>query len=105
PPRLAPQPEPPSPTRRTCRLWRMYPERAAGQPRAALAATCTTGSTTQWFPVGPVAALGAVAVHELSRTDARRIAVRAQLPDSPRPAALRDAVRHLTLLPVTRSRT
>jgi uncharacterized protein YcaQ len=37
-------------------------------------------------------------VHELSRADARRIAVRAQLLDSPRPAALLDVVRRLTLL-------
>ncbi|WP_036331105.1 DNA glycosylase AlkZ-like family protein [Microbispora sp. ATCC PTA-5024] len=37
-------------------------------------------------------------VHELSRTEARRIAVRAQLLDSSRPAALLDVVRHLTLL-------
>jgi hypothetical protein len=39
-----------------------------------------------------------VTVHELSRTDARRIAVRAQLLDSARPAALLDVVRRLTLL-------
>jgi len=39
-----------------------------------------------------------VTVHELSRTDARRIAVRAQLLDRSRPASLLDAVRHLTLL-------
>ncbi len=37
-------------------------------------------------------------IHELSRTDARRIAVRAQLLDSDRPAELLDVVRHLTLL-------
>ncbi len=37
-------------------------------------------------------------VHELSRTDARRIAVRAQLLDSTRPTDLLDTVRHLTLL-------
>ena len=37
-------------------------------------------------------------VHALSRTDARRIAVRAQLLDGSRPAGLLDAVRHLTLL-------
>jgi uncharacterized protein YcaQ len=37
-------------------------------------------------------------MHELSRTDARRIAVRAQLLDSARPADLLDAVRRLTLL-------
>ncbi len=37
-------------------------------------------------------------VHELSRTDARRIAVRAQLLDSARPARLLDTVRQLTLL-------
>ncbi|MEP6665813.1 MAG: crosslink repair DNA glycosylase YcaQ family protein [Nocardioidaceae bacterium] len=39
-----------------------------------------------------------MAVHELSRTDARRIAVRAQLLDRPRPTDLLDVVRHLTVL-------
>ncbi|WP_300610403.1 crosslink repair DNA glycosylase YcaQ family protein, partial [Trebonia sp.] len=39
-----------------------------------------------------------MSVHELSRDDARRIAVRAQLLDSVRPAGLLDAVRRLTLL-------
>jgi uncharacterized protein len=39
-----------------------------------------------------------VVVHELSLTDARRIAVRAQLLDGSRPAGLLDMVRHLTLL-------
>jgi uncharacterized protein YcaQ len=39
-----------------------------------------------------------VVVHELSRTDARRIAVRAQLLDSTRPSDLAETVRHLTLL-------
>ena len=39
-------------------------------------------------------------VHELSRLDARRIAVRAQLLDSRRPTELLDAVRHLTLLQI-----
>ncbi|WDF43154.1 crosslink repair DNA glycosylase YcaQ family protein [Streptomyces sp. T12] len=41
-----------------------------------------------------------VTVHELSRTDARRIAVRAQLLDCARPSGLLDAVRRLTLLQV-----
>jgi uncharacterized protein YcaQ len=41
-----------------------------------------------------------VAVHELSRADARRIAVRAQLLDSPRPAGLLEVVRRLTLLQI-----
>jgi uncharacterized protein len=41
-----------------------------------------------------------VTVHQLSRTDARRIAVRAQLLDSSRPAVLVDLVRHLTLLQI-----
>jgi uncharacterized protein YcaQ len=36
--------------------------------------------------------------HRLSRTDARRIAVRAQLLDAKRPTDLLDVVRHLTLL-------
>jgi uncharacterized protein YcaQ len=39
-----------------------------------------------------------VNVHKLSRRDARRIAVRAQLLDSPRPSDLLEMVRHLTLL-------
>ena len=39
-------------------------------------------------------------VHELSRPDARRIAVRAQLLDSRRPTGLLDLVRHLTLLQI-----
>jgi uncharacterized protein YcaQ len=39
-----------------------------------------------------------VSVHELSRTEARRIAIRAQLLDSSRPAGLLDVVRQLTLL-------
>ena len=39
-------------------------------------------------------------VHELSRVDARRIAVRAQLLDSERPAGLLETVRHLTLLQI-----
>ncbi len=39
-----------------------------------------------------------VAVHELSRADACRIAVRAQLLDSTRPAGLLDVMRRLTLL-------
>jgi uncharacterized protein YcaQ len=41
-----------------------------------------------------------VTVHELSRTDARRIAVRAQLLDSSRPTDLLDVVRGLTLLQI-----
>jgi len=39
-----------------------------------------------------------VVVHELSLTDARRIAVRAQLLDAPPPAGLLEVVRHLTFL-------
>jgi hypothetical protein len=41
-----------------------------------------------------------VTVHELSRRDARRLAVRAQLLDGRRPTGLLDAVRQLTLLQV-----
>jgi uncharacterized protein len=41
-----------------------------------------------------------VTVHELSRLDARRIAVRAQLLASERPAGLLDLVRRLTLLQI-----
>jgi uncharacterized protein YcaQ len=41
-----------------------------------------------------------VTVHELSRTDARRIAVRAQLLDGTRPTGLLDVVRQLTLLQI-----
>jgi uncharacterized protein YcaQ len=39
-----------------------------------------------------------VTVHQLSRTEARQIAVRAQLLDAHRPTDLLDTVRHLTLL-------
>ncbi len=39
-------------------------------------------------------------VHRLSRSDARRIAVRAQLLDSGRPTGLLEMVRHLTLLQI-----
>jgi uncharacterized protein len=41
-----------------------------------------------------------VSIHELSCVEARRVAVRAQLLDSSRPAGLLDAVRQLTLLQV-----
>jgi uncharacterized protein len=41
-----------------------------------------------------------VTVHELSRIDARRIAVRAQLLDDRRPGGLLEVVRHLTLLQI-----
>jgi uncharacterized protein len=41
-----------------------------------------------------------MAAHQLSRADARRIAVRAQLLDGSRPADLLDAVRRLTLLQI-----
>jgi uncharacterized protein YcaQ len=41
-----------------------------------------------------------VTVHELSRLDARRVAVRAQLLDSRRPTGLLDVVRRLTLLQI-----
>jgi hypothetical protein len=46
-----------------------------------------------------------VTVHELSRVDACRIAVRAQLLDSARPAGLPDVVRHLTLLQIDKAMT
>ena len=39
-------------------------------------------------------------VHRLSRQEARRIAVRAQLLDAPRPTELLELVRHLTLCQV-----
>jgi uncharacterized protein len=41
-----------------------------------------------------------VVPHQLSRQDARRIAVRAQLLDHPRPATLLDVVRQLTLIQI-----
>ena len=50
--------------------------------------------------MGPVGYLWVVTVHQLSRSDARRIAVRAQLLDSPRPTELLDVVRRLTLLQI-----
>ncbi|AKU15077.1 DNA glycosylase AlkZ-like family protein [Luteipulveratus mongoliensis] len=40
------------------------------------------------------------AVHHLTRTQARQIAIRAQLLDAPRPTGLVEAVRHLTLLQI-----
>jgi uncharacterized protein YcaQ len=46
----------------------------------------------------PLPTVGAVAVHQLSRKDARRVAVRAQLLTATRPTDLFDAVRHLTML-------
>src|SRR6187402_211207 len=39
-------------------------------------------------------------MHELTRTQARRIAVRAQLLDAPRPTDLLDVVQRLTLLQI-----
>jgi len=45
-----------------------------------------------------VDSVSAVPVHQLSRTDARRIAVRAQLLDAQRPSDPLEVVRHLTLL-------
>ena len=48
---------------------------------------------SDWSP-----SLAFVVVHRLSRTDARQIAVRAQLLDANRPTDLLDTVRHLTLL-------
>ena len=39
-------------------------------------------------------------MHQLSREEARRIAVRAQLLDAPRPTDLHDVIRHLTLLQI-----
>jgi uncharacterized protein len=42
--------------------------------------------------------VGRVSVRELSRADARRVAVRAQLLDSPRPITLLEVVQHLTLI-------
>jgi uncharacterized protein len=48
--------------------------------------------------VGPASYPWGVTVHQLSRLDARRIAVRAQLLDSPRPTGLLEVVRQLTLL-------
>ncbi len=44
------------------------------------------------------ASVDPVGVHALSRAEARRIAVRAQLLAGARPAGLLDVVRHLTLL-------
>src|SRR3954466_1177624 len=39
-----------------------------------------------------------MAVHQLTRADARRVAMRAQLLDHPRPTDLMSVVRHLTIL-------
>jgi uncharacterized protein len=46
----------------------------------------------------PSAGLGSCPVHDLTRDDARRIAVRAQLLDAARPTDLFEVVRHLTVL-------
>jgi uncharacterized protein len=53
-----------------------------------------------WSPVRPVPYPRVVTVHELSRGDARRIAVRAQLLDGRRPTGLLELVRHLTVLQI-----
>ena len=50
--------------------------------------------------VGPVRYPRVVTIHKLSRLDARRIAIRAQLLESPRPTELLDVVRQLTLLQI-----
>lgn len=55
---------------------------------------------TKWRPLTGHPTLGGVTIHELSRLDARRIAVRAQLLQRSRPAALLEAVRRLTLIQV-----
>lgn len=55
---------------------------------------CWPGRRLKWH------SLAKVAVHELSRVEARRIAVRAQMLDRNRPAGLLDLVRQLTLLQV-----
>jgi len=49
---------------------------------------------------GPILAASLHAVHELTKQQARRIAVRAQLLDAPRPTDLVDVVSHLTLLQI-----
>lgn len=49
---------------------------------------------------GSLYAVGMVKVHHLSRTDARRIAVRAQLLTQQRPADLLDTVRRLSPLQI-----
>ncbi len=49
---------------------------------------------------GDLTSASVTAVHRLSRQDARRIAVRAQLLDEPRPSGLIDVLRHLTMLQV-----
>jgi uncharacterized protein len=77
----------------------------AAQPDARRQAAVRTvadarGHLGRWLPIRLVAYPRVVAVQELSRTDARRIAVRAQLLDSSRPAELLDVVRHLTLLQI-----
>jgi uncharacterized protein len=71
-----------------------FGDRAASGP-AVPRSGCNLGLRS----VGSVAtSLQVVSVHELSRTEACRVAVRAQLLDSSRPTDLLDMVRHLTLL-------
>jgi uncharacterized protein YcaQ len=74
------------------RHWFLLPaDMAAGGHGQRLRHSRVTGR-------GPSPSLEAVRVHELSRTEARRVAVRAQLLDRSRPEDLLDVVRHLTLL-------
>jgi uncharacterized protein YcaQ len=63
-------------------------------------ATRPTAFPAGRLPVGICPITLVVTVHELSRLDARRIAVRAQLLDRPRPTELLDVMRHLTLLQI-----
>jgi uncharacterized protein len=56
------------------------------------------GRTVRRRSVGPAPYSRLVTVHQLSRQDARRVAIRAQLLTATRPTVLRDVVRHLTML-------
>jgi hypothetical protein len=68
------------------------PERDDGHPPHGATPGALTRSTSPSGGVGTT--------HELSRADARRVAVRAQLLDAERPAGLLDVVRRLTLLQI-----
>lgn len=73
-------------------FYQMVRPRRQGRQRPPV--TTSAGSTI------PGVSLGGAEMHRLDRAEARRIAVRAQLLDSPRPSDLLAVVRQLTLLQI-----
>ena len=89
---------------RTATLSLAQPSRAGlvtGAPGSVVGLTAPGrrfGRTWVATPVGAASWARVVPeIHQLSRADARRIAVRAQLLDSPRPSDLLDTVRALSM--------